>query len=142
MSWHDRQREKFHEFNRTLREAQTKALEMQKKADDARKDEPDISTGDVTAAISAYDARKSKAYSEAKEFSETRARVCRDFRNWCGEMRETLAGKLNDPALKEDERVELQTLHDEIVARLPTFEAECPKGDDPPPFPKATRSLG
>jgi hypothetical protein len=61
---------------------------------------------------------------------ERRASICREFRKWCLSRRDDIHpdGDLA-PA-------EWQTLHDQIVARLQTLEADCPPGEDPQPDSK------
>jgi hypothetical protein len=134
------QRAKFEDFKLELWNAHNKVQEMQWKANVARK-EPDMSSmtaAELNAAINAHAGGVLNADRGAQEASEKHAGVCRKFRTWCAQQRESIPRDLDDPARvfeNPDERAGWQELHGAIVEYLPSLEAECPTGDDPQPPP-------
>jgi len=66
---------------------------------------------------------------------EKEATICRQFRDWCTQMRDSIPRELDDTTkeFSETERAEGQRLHDDIVKRLPAL-ADCPTGEASPPL--------
>jgi predicted transcriptional regulator len=139
MPWYKRILE-FHKFDVDLSRACHTMETMQSRADDARV-KPDLSSM-APAAIDAHEAGVLNAEREAREASKEHATKCREFRKWCARQREIIPLELEAREFNEAERAEGETFHKAIVERLLALEAKCPPSDDPPPGPKAIRTLG